>query len=240
MYDPATLVVSFPSYRGRLYRLAPFIGFDIWHIDPEQYSEGQRTDDSCGWFDRRPHEYADAVNYLLSDESTVHEIKLIILKRKDTPAAFYEGVSKKQISYPRLSAADTLALCLLVARELETRRWWNGQNGKEGASRSRWRRAFSRRRNVGDVATTLALNPLDNLSSVEEPELAVRLIAGALHRHFKPWWKHPRWHVHHWKINFALPRNIRRALFTKCETCGKRLGWNYTPTDNGNGVHRCE
>ncbi|AXU20361.1 hypothetical protein C7W88_16915 [Novosphingobium sp. THN1] len=245
-YHPETLVASFPpcSPKSRigkvLYRLSPFIGFDIWHIDPERRSEGQRTDDSCGWFDRRPREYGDAVDYVLKDATTLHEIKLILARRTTTLAPFYAGVSEKQLAYPRLAAGDALALCLMVARELESRRWWNGQYGNEGACRSWWRKTFTKRRDVNDIAMELALDPLDNLSSIEEPGSVVRLIAGALHRRFKPWWKHPRWHVHHWKVNFHLPRNLRRMLIDKCGTCGKRLGWNYCPVSDGSKLHHSD
>lgn len=245
-YHPETLVASFPpclpkSRIGKaLYRLSPFIGFDIWHLDPERRAEGQRADDSCGWFDRRPREYADAVAYLFKDETTLHEINLLLARRVETLAPFYKGVSERQLAYPRLAAGDTLALCLMVARELESRRWWNGQNGKEGACRSWWRKTFTKRRDVDGLAFDLALNPLDNLSSIDTPQAFISLIAGAMGRHFKPWWKHPRWHVHHWKVNFNLPRNLRRMLIDKCGTCGKRLGWNYCPVSDGSKLHHSD
>lgn len=238
-YHPETLVCSFPGYRGWGSALKPFIGFDIWHIDAERRTEGQRTDDSCGWFDRRPREYADAVAYLLRDETTLHEINLIIARKVETLAPYYKGISERQISYPRLPAADCLALCLMVARELETRRWWNGQHGKGGASGSAWRKHFTRRRNVDDLAICLALSPMDNLSTVDSAEEAIRLIAGALARDFKPWWRHPRWHVHHWRVNFDFPRNLRR-MFQRCDQCGNRLGFGYCPTIVGSMTYHGE
>lgn len=228
-YHPETLVCSFPGYKGPLQRLKPFIGFDIWHIDAERRTEGQRTDDSCGWFDRRPREYGDAVTYLLRNETTMHEINLILARKVETLAPYYKGISERQISYPRLPAADCLALCLMVTHELENRRWWNGQDGNGGASDKLWRKWLTRRRRVGGIAFDLALSPLDNLSSVDSAEEVIRLIAGALARRFKPWWKHPRWHVHHWKVNFDLPRNLRR-MFQRCGHCGGRLGFGYCPT----------
>jgi len=228
-YHPETLVCSFPGYSGWAWRLKPFIGFDIWHIDAERRTEGQRTDDSCGWFDRRPREYGDAVAYLLRDETTMHEINLILARKVETLAPYYKGISDRQISYPRLPAADCLALCLMVTHELENRRWWNGQDGNGGASGKLWRKWFTRRRRVDGIAFDLALSPLDNLSSVDSAEEVIRLIAGALARRFKPWWKHPRWHIHHWQVNFDLPRNLRR-MFQLCGQCGKRLGFGYCPT----------
>ena len=249
-YHPETMVCSFPPYPkgGRmldgswreprwslaamLYALKPFIGFDIWHIDPERRSKGQRTDDSCGWFDRRPREYADAVAYVLADTDAMFEIRRSLSCAGPVTGAYGH-------TYPRMSSGETLALCLMVARYLELRRWWNGANGKSGAHASIWRRAFTRARRVDDIATELALNPLDNLSAPHEPEETVRLIAAALHRRFKPWWKHPRWHVHHWRINFDLPRNLRRMLIDRCATCRKPLGFGRVPHSNHLGLHHC-
>lgn len=226
-HHPETLVLAFSHYESWLHPLRNWIGFDIWHIDPERRSEGQRSDDSCGWFDRRPREYADAVAYLLADKSTMHEVRLALAARRPVEGA-YEHI------YPRLTMSETLAVTLLVARELETRRWWNGQSGNGGAHASVWLRMFTRRRRVETVAFDLALNPIDNLSSIDSPEALVRLIAASLHRRFKPWWKHPRWHVHHWKINFALARNLKRMV-QPCATCGKGLGFGYCPHDRGDG-----
>ena len=241
-YHPETLAFSFPPYArnrkgfGRwLYALKPWIGFDIWHHDAENRTDGQRTDDSCGWFDRRPGEYADAEKYMLADQCAMHDINLILARKVETLAPFYEGISARHYSYPRLPAADCLAVCLLVARELEHLRWWSGAGGSGGACASWLRRKFTSKRNVDQIAFDLALNPTDNLSTADDPARLIRLVAGALHRKFKPWWKHPRWHVHHWQVNFDIARNLKRMV-QPCGTCGKRLGFGYCPTRSGDGA----
>lgn len=247
-YHPETLAFSFPPYPkggaslgadrkpwsfGRwLYSLSPWIGVDIWHIDPEKRGTGNRTDDSCGWFDRTPGQYTDAVRYLLADSGTMFEIERALQTRARVthPGDF---------TYPRMPLSESLALCLMVASELELRRWWNGQSGNHGAHASAWLKMFTRERIVAPIAARLALNPTDNLSSVEDSESVVRLIAAALNRQFRPWWKHPRWHVHHWRINFNLARNIRRMV-EPCATCGKALGFGYSPIRNDDGCHHFE
>lgn len=237
-YHPETLAFSFPPYDskgGWLYRLKPWIGFDIWHIDPEHAREGQRADDSCGWFDRTPGPYTKAVTDFLKDTSDMHEVKLALARRKHTPAPFYEGISEpppdpdRAPGWPRLSQADTLAVVLMVATTLERARWW-----AQRRAASWWRRSFVRLRDVTPLALSLSLSSVDNLSSVERPDSMVRLIAAALHREFRPWWKHPRWHVHHWQVNFDLARNLKRMV-QPCGTCGHRLGFGYCPTDPGDG-----
>jgi len=246
MYDPQTLAFSFPPYpsggmslRGHpkpwslaraLYALKAWIGVDVWHVDPERGGTGNRTDDSCGWFERGPKEYADAVRYILADKDAMHEIDRSIATRAPVTGPYGQ-------TYPRMPMGETLALTLMVARYLELRRWWNGAGGNGGAHGSRRLRYFTRKRAVDGIAYDLALNPIDNLSSVDEPETVLNLVAAALHRHFRPWWRHPRWHVHHWKVNFDLARNLKR-MFEKCAGCGKRLGFGYCPTTfswDGNG-----
>jgi hypothetical protein len=254
MYDPSTLAFSFPpypaggvSFRGKpkpwsfgrfLYGLAPWIGVDIWHVDPEKPGTGNRTDDSCGWFDRSPGPYADAVRYILADKATMFEVGRALRTR--TPVNHPGGLDDSRgYTYSRMPLAETMAVCVMVARELELRRWWNGQNGDGGAHAKWMRRAFTRVRDVTDQAHALALNPIDNLSTAEEPETLVKLIAANLHRHYRPWWKHPRWHVHHWKVNFHIARNLIR-MFEPCATCGKALGFGYCPVLSGGAHHHTE
>lgn len=255
-YHPETLAFSFPpyprngtsrltrkngtreerrwSFSALLYELKPWIGFDIWHIDPERFSEDQRTDDSCGWFDRRPGPYAEAVKEMLGDAATMHDIRLSLGRRVHVPSPYYPGISDPDhinSGYPRLPLGESLALTLMIATQLERARWW-----KKCYPAPWWQKPFIRERNVMRVAVSLALEPTDNLSSVQTPESMVRLIAGALHRQLKPRWKHPRWHVHHWRVNFDLVRNTRR-MFERCTGCGNRLGFGHCPVDSGGKLY---
>ncbi len=237
-YDPCTLAFSFPPYpkggtslRGHpkpwsfsraLYALEPWIGVDIWHVDPERRVEGQRRDDSCGWFDRRPHEYAQAVRDILADAGEVQALRNAFDRATHQPAGYSTG-------WKRMTPADCLAACLMVAMRLEHLRCW--QLKREG----RW---FVRSRYAATMAlaTNLALNETDNLQTSDDPESFVLSIASTLHRHYRPWWRHPRWHVHHWRVRFSLARNLKRMV-QPCATCGKRLGFGYCPHGTGDGRH---
>lgn len=46
-------------------------------------------------------------------------------------------------------------------------------------------------------------------------------IASELLRARRPWWRHPKWHVHHWRIQVQPWHTLRRMLFDRCATCGK-------------------
>ena len=239
-YHPETLAFSFPPYprgggvhlnsdRGSwsfgraLYALKPWIGFDIWHIDPEIPGTGNRQDDSCGWFDRTPGEYRDAVADFMRDKGEVQAVQNALDRAVHQPAGYSER------GWVRMTPADCLAACLMVAMRLEHLRRWRLKNKGKLFVRDRYAKAMR-------LATALALNETDNLQSSENVSGFVRSIAAALNRKFRPWWKHPRWHVHHWKVNFDLPRNLHRMV-QPCATCGKRLGFGYSPVSDGRGLH---
>jgi hypothetical protein len=73
----------------------------------------------------------------------------------------------------------------------------------------------------------LATNPIDNFqnyknNTLEEFETFVRLIYKAYCAYKRPWYKHPRWHIHHWRIQFHPLQQLKRRYWDKCAICGKR------------------
>ncbi len=239
-YHPETLAFSFPPYPkggtslgnhpkpwslGRwFYGLSPWIGFDIWHIDPERSGSGNRRDDSCRWFDRKPGEYATAVKDLLADEGEVQALMNAFARSVHQPAGYSER------GWRRMTPADCLAACLMVAMRLEHLRGWRLKSNGKWFVRDRYEKAMR-------IATALALNETDNLQTSDEPESFVRSVASAMNRAYRPWWRHPKWHVHHWQINVHIWRNLKRATVEKCATCKKPLGFNAVPVNPGDGSH---
>ncbi len=45
----------------------------------------------------------------------------------------------------------------------------------------------------------------------------------------RPWWRHPRWHFWHWRFQLHPWQTLRRWLFSRCQGCGKRFAWGYSP-----------
>lgn len=232
MHDPMTQAFNIRLPWQEKY--ASFI--TIWHVDPEKHGTENRSDDSCGWFDRSPGPYADAVAYLLKDQCFMHDVRLTLDRRTEVPYPFYEGISERQLYGKRLGVGDAYALTLMVASELELRRWWNGERGDGGAHKSWRKKTFTKQRNVTQLAAKLGLCSYDNFSSIEEAGAFVRLTAAALNRHFRPWYKHPRWHVWHWKFQIHPLQSLNRWLFKRCSTCGKRLRWKEAAVSNGGGT----
>ena len=42
----------------------------------------------------------------------------------------------------------------------------------------------------------------------------------------RPWWRHPRWHVWHWRLQVHPWQMLRRRLFDRCYHCGRRFAKN--------------
>jgi hypothetical protein len=38
----------------------------------------------------------------------------------------------------------------------------------------------------------------------------------------RKWYQHPRWHIHHWSIQFHPLQKLKRRWWDKCSICGKR------------------
>jgi|GEM_PF-3077118 len=243
-YHPETLVCSFPPFaferdrwiKRAFFRLSPLIGFDIWHIDPEKSGTGNRRDDSCGWFDRTSGPYAGAVAEILNDKDMIQTIANTVDMEVFWRSAYLDDYPEDRRGWHRVTPSDALALTLMVGRRLEHARYWAARR-----SASWWRKPFVRKHDMDGLLIDLALNPGDNLAPSKDshkdyPQSFILLLAASMHRQIKPWWKHPRWHLHHWKVTFHLVRNLRR-MRQRCATCRKRLGFGYCPTQSGGKLH---
>ena len=45
----------------------------------------------------------------------------------------------------------------------------------------------------------------------------------------RPWWRHPRWHVWHWRIQCHPLQQFKRWVFSRCAECGKRFKYGESP-----------
>lgn len=63
----------------------------------------------------------------------------------------------------------------------------------------------------------------------DEDERVAQIIARQYLRLVRPWWRHPRWHIHHWRFQVVPWQTLRRWLFSRCQGCGKRFRWGYAP-----------
>jgi hypothetical protein len=222
MYDPSTVAfeIRYPWWRTsqwgdkkRRYH-SPFI--TIWHKDPEQQGRGNRTDDSCGWF-RPPTTKAqrDRIEKLGREEWWS-----LFRKRDQEAKGDPEGYA--YICYEP-STYDAVYWAWRAIKRNEAR--WYRPIWKYGRKRANYLT-----RSEMDYIYSLASNPVDNLRVTvagikNEDDCAdfFLLVHGAYQRHWRPWWRHPRWHVHHWRLQIHPWQHLRRWLFTRCCKCGKRF-----------------
>jgi hypothetical protein len=230
--DRDFLVCSFPPYpsyrthpdgtkRKRpildwlYYTASTVIGFSIWH----------KGNHGCETFPRGPGVYEAAAKAVAKDE--------LLQKMVQDSLAMHSLYNNGAM--PLYCGAVAFQA---IAHQLEVERF-SYHYRVTGRSLNR-RKREERLAVVAAEALNLATNPVDNLLHVHEYDALVRMIAACLNRRLIPWWKHPRWHVHHWRFNFELPRNIRRAFFEKCIVCRTAIGWGKSPTADSRGSYHCD
>lgn len=206
MHDPMTVAheIYLGSKRKRNgnYK-SPLI--TIWHVDPESNSLGCRDDDSCGWF---------SPPYTEAEKTAI------------------EKLAKNQYSeiFARQVAQDEEKSYAYICYNQDA----------YGAVYWSWRalKAFGKRGwQYGKILSAeelneiycLASNPVDNVQSTVRSIKDLQQFTNffftvwrVFRRFNRPWYKHPRWHIRHWKIQFHPFHRIKRRYWDKCSVCGKR------------------
>ena len=179
--------------------------FTIWHVDPE--TDG--TDDSCGWFIRSRHG------------------KKKVLEAIEKEFALYWKELFTDFGVPKFSPmAITLHLFQCACYEV-----WHD-----------WKKVDRyMKKHLYDLIR-FSENPTDSMfnaitrKGTDTQEEHIRYFAAIIYpyilRDVRPSWKHPRWHIHHWKIQNHFIQTLKRFLWGRCAGCGGRFTWGYSPTSN--------
>lgn len=182
---------------------------DIWHVDPE--TDG--SDDSCGWFGPNlTKDQLKSLRFLAQDEARhpwfqAHDGKAMddpVRARELLDGAIYATAMMLRLSYSG-RRAEKLRTRLLHDPHNNIRGLLAYKSGYHGNSSND---AYWREENAMSLFT---------------------VVAKAILRDLRPRWKHPRWHVHHWKVNVIPVRNFKRWAFSRCCKCGGRFPYNYAP-----------
>lgn len=266
MHDPQTVAfeINIPlpwkrpaflkSERGKK-EWAKYHLVTIWHKDPE--TDG--TDDSCGWFMRARHGDKAVLEKIVkrfeSDWDRV--FKPDRLEHDPEDGAFREVIYHcgyfKPNGNPHFSVHG-IVLNLFFDAAIEVFK-------SDGLSN--WKRAKKfLNKNLLDILL-FAENPSDNLFDgitrkfeigCREPydkrrrDERIRSMAGCIYawilRAEQPWYRHARWHVHHWRIQVIPLQRLWHWITQRCCKCGK--GFRYSEcrigSYSGNAVwhERCE
>lgn len=225
MHDPMSVAWTIKRPWPKKHSLAPTHRYypvivTIWHVDPNVHGD----DDSCGWFmPRLQPRHFSIIDELVQDD--------LCQPFFSSPSVRNSGVIvDARYPYRQLPPGDAFALVYaawsLLAWRIDRRR--------------------ITARDMSNIAD-LALAPHDNLRaslvSNEEPtERLVRDFYISICRNYlraqRPWYRHPRWHIHHWHLRIDALQNLKRWLFSRCAGCGKKFRYGESPTTtqwNGKG-----
>lgn len=216
MHDPNTVAFEIRlPFTKTVKRPFGYLLATIWHVDPEKFGD----DDSCGWFQRAYH----------LPKEMVDEVKRQFLINQHnwyTP----DGVGK----FSEIGMAMNMYRTAIWVYENH----WNNNSRTLVQKRKRFMD-----RHLYDIMH-FAENDTDSISDdlrrLQRPitELAGIIIAD-IARYQRPWYKHPRWHIHHWKIQFHPFRDFWKYFFKKCDLCGKRGYYGKSSCSNGKIVYHC-
>lgn len=191
MHDPNTQI-AYSKY------------ISLWHRDPEKHGD----DDSCGWFIRSYHGDKEVLRQIVSEFA--FNFKHNYWFTEDGSCIFSTGA---------------------IAMEMYSHATWIFFN------RNRKRQRKFLNKYLLEILH-FAENPTDSLhrditsemryrmiehdrSQVESRDERIahfaKIIYADIMRKTRPWYKHPRWHIHHWRIKFHWwvlfpPKRKERAV----------------------------
>lgn len=208
----------------------------IWHKDPERGG----SDDSCGWFKRGHHGDSEVLEKIVKRfEFDWDRVFQPAKKDHDPEDGLYTGKTYfcglfKPSGDPHFSAsAITLNLFFIATGEYFK---------SDGLTNWKKSRVFMQK-NLFDILM-FAENPTDSLfdgitrkfekgcgeeygdrARTERIRRMASCIYGWILRREQKWWQHPRWHIHHWRLQIHILQQLNRFLFARCHKCGRGFKW---------------
>lgn len=196
----------------------------IWHVDPERHDKAmvyRRGDDTCGWF-HPPLTIADRDRI---KEMGKEQFRFLFRRRAVTADGDPSGTA---CICNEPSTYDAIYWAWRAIKNLDTKYVWQYGN----------RRNFLTAAELEEIYGLLA-NPMDNfqvtvaeINSAEACGNFFVLIYNCYRRFNRQWWHHPRWHVHHWRIQIHPWQKLRRWLFSRCAACGGRFAYGESPVSH--------
>lgn len=204
------------------------IGY-IWHVDPER----DGTDDSCGWF--RPKltakQKARLFNLAWSEARDPHFFRVKDKRRHIGEAGSFADIE-----------TEARTMILLVARTIgvrvsvdEATRWaceWFLESHDALGRSLCFQHGYHD--NVRQYEHEESEQFAERKRESRQQYVARRYenIAELILRERRPWWRHPRWHVWHWRIQINVVLWFKRWAFSRCSVCGGRFAWREAPVTN--------
>lgn len=210
MHDPKTVAHEIKSpfkIKGDKINL-----ITIWHNDPEK----DGTDDSCGWFMRAKH----------GNKKIFEEIK------KEFEFNFKHNYWFDEDGFPKFSAIGTV---LNMYRSAAYKIFKSNKNKMDKFMKKHLYDLIHFSENSFDSLRESVYMTYGKESTEYRINNFVSIIYADILRRNRPWYKHPRWHIHHWSIQIHPLQQLKRRFWDKCSVCGKR-GFKETPMSDWYGT----
>lgn len=199
----------------------------IWHVDP---CKGPGGDDSCGWFKRSYHGDPDVLERIVKR----FEWDWDRVFKSDSGKEYFCGYFYPEDAGAGMPNMGVSAIVLnlffmAVGEHFESYGYDNWKMAR------RWMQ-----KHLFDILL-FAENPTDSLrdsivrkwGTDTKREERIRSVASCIYgyilREEQKWWQHPRWHIHHWKIDWHFGYRLMRWWKRRCKKCGGRI----SVKDNG-------
>lgn len=244
MHDPMTLCfqIKFPWGRkiGNHFYFESFI--DIWHVDPE--TDG--SDDSCGYsFVKQTKEEIEKIEKLADSEFNSmigcfgHQ-----LDRLEAIYAVWVIVKRfNERKYPKITHKEMLYILSLAYNPVD-----NLYYAVKELNKTHFNHIYAENRTMKKlkIESRFDLKPEQVEYNEEEKKLInegkekLRKLFYLINRcyltYHRPWYKKPKWHIHHWRINIVVLQKLKRFLFERCCICWDGYSYGYSPIADWNGT----
>lgn len=187
----------------------------IWHVDPEK----DGSDDSCGYgYVRLTKMQIEKLRNACWHEA--HNPHFLCCSKKEWDGTYAEAESLHR------------GLVLLVCRALRIRITFD--------EASKYAAESTHIIDCGKTGNEFCFLPGYHSNSEKDRESDredqfLQLLCGVARNIItdrRPWWKHPKWHFWHWKIQVHALTHFKRWAFSRCSKCGKGFSWGYAPVTN--------
>lgn len=224
MHDPMTVAFEIKSPIKRKSKLFPD-GYrntlvTIWHVDPEK----DGTDDSCAWFKRARH----------GDKSKFEKVLREVDYDWDKTSLSDDGKTTYFFGYFHPSGEplfSPIAIGLGLFWRVALIHFDNNFDKAKAFMRKYHYDIIHFAENPTDSMIDTITNKYNEKRGARVHSMA-NMIYGCVLRWTQKWWQHPRWHVHHWKLQIHALGNFKRWAFSRCCKCGKGFSWGYCPVTN--------
>jgi hypothetical protein len=201
MHDPHSVVGSLRWPLGRKSEI-----LTIWHKDPKTNG----SDDSCGIFMRSRHGDPVVLDRIRKDFE---------FEWSNSWGGWFDSDGNPSLS------VQAIALGMVRIAAIEHL----GYRKARHFLRDNLHEIMYLAENTVDSLHDSITNRYGRQERGDRIDFLSSVVYGWVLRMTRPWWKHPRFHLHHLSVQWHWGQAVRRWLFDRCSKCGRRFAWREPP-----------